>query len=197
MTITPITPLETTNYEAIPAEPSRTLFWIFTWGYGFASLFFLANFYSYGISFSYPSIVLAATLVGPMFGFAFIFLDALLLKMTGRLVGGKATTPSLRFALAYSKAPSLILTLIWMIVLVADPASVFVQDASNGATVTMIFSFLGASIWSFCLLIKHLKKLQEISASRALWNSFATYGLSFFIYTTVLFIARYIYISWF
>lgn len=192
-----ITPLENTNYEAVPSAPSRALFWIFTWGYGFGTLFFLANFYSYGISFSYPSILLAITLASPIFGLAFIFLDALLLQMTGRLVGGKANIASLRFALAYSKAPFLVLSLIWMIVLWADPVYVFIQDASNGATVTMIFSFLSVAIWSFCLLTKHVKKLQEISTSRALWNSFATYGLSFFVYATTLFIARYIYISWF
>ncbi|HEV7738693.1 MAG TPA: YIP1 family protein [Chlamydiales bacterium] len=192
-----ITPLETTNYEAIPAESSRPLFWLFTWAYGFVFLFYLANFYSYGISFSYPSILLAITLLGPIFGFAFIFLDALLLKMTGRLVRGNANIASLRFALAYSKAPSMILIVIWMIVLAADPTTVFIQDASNGAAVTMIFSFFGIAIWSFCLLTKHLKRLQGISSSRALWNSFATYVLSFFIYATTLFIARYIYISWF
>jgi len=192
-----ITPLENTNYEAIPSESSRALFWIFTGTYGFATLFYLANFYSYGISFSYPSILLAITLASPIFGFAFILLDAFLLKMTGRLVGGNANIPSLQFALAYSKAPFVILTLLWMIVLAADPASAFIQDASNGATVTMVFSFFGVAIWSFCLLTKHLIKLQQISILRALWNSFATYVLSFFVYATVLFIARYIYISWF
>ena len=195
-----ITPLDTTNHEAVPSDssraaPSRTLVWIFTGTYGFSTLFYIANFYSYGIAFSYPSILLAVALLSPIFGASFILLDALLLKMTGKLVGGTANTSSLRFALAYSKAPSVLLTIVWLMLLAADPASVFIQDASNGAAVAMIFSYFGAMLWSFCLLTKHVKKLQEISTSRAFFNTFVAFCLSFLSYATLLFIARYIHIS--
>jgi hypothetical protein len=96
-----------------------------------------------------------------------------------------------------SKAPTLILLAMWMILLVQSSGTVFIHNASNGSAVMIILSSLAVGASSFCLLVKSLRNLQNFRFLRAFCNVSIAYFLLFFINASILFLARYIYISLF
>lgn len=169
-------------------------FWFFTSSYGISSLFFAANFYSYGITYSFLPIFLGAILLGPLYGLLSVLIETALLQGVERLFGGKVNFQSLGLVLAKSKMPALFSLALWGVLCYADPKTVFIQDISNDSAVIIVLCTIAVIVSSFCLLMKSLQNFRRVSAFCIV---FITYWLAFFVYATMLFVARYVYISLF
>lgn len=172
-------------------------FWLFTSFYGISSLFFTANFYSYGIDYAFLSIFLAAVLLGPLFGLLSILLETALLQGISRLLGGSTTFRMLSMSVVRSKAPTLFTLILWAVLCTIDSKTVFVQGIYNGSAVIIVLSTFLVILASFFLLIKSLRKLENFGWFRSFSAVFVMYWLTFFVFSTMLFIARYIFISLF
>jgi len=182
---------------ALTRDNKLAAFWILSFVYGFSSLCYLANFYSLEMFFSFPAIFFAIVFLAPLFGLVGISLSAIFCKGIGHLLGGEAKLTDLRMVVVRSKEPTLILFALWTVFIACGPSTAFMHHASNGSAVAIIVSFLFVNFWSFGILLKSLQRLQNFGFVRALLNVLIVYLLSFCFFTSMLFLARYIYISTF
>ena len=171
-------------------------FWLLSTVYGIASSFHTANFYSWGLSFSFLSIVLPLLLFAPLLGAANICLDAGVLRLTASWFGpSRVSFSQLKTAVAWSKVPSFLGLMMWVLLSVTDAETVFIHYASSGSAVMIIFITLILSSWSFVLLAQTIRELQSSTLLQAFGHVLLTYLISFILYLFALFAVRYIYIS--
>lgn len=182
---------------ALTRDNKLAAFWTLSFAYGFSSLCYIANFYSLEMFFSFPAIFFALVLLAPLFGSLWISLTAIFCKGIGRLLGGVATLADLRSAVVRSKEPTLILLALWTVFIACGPSTAFMHQVSNGSAVAIIVISLLVNFWSFGILLKSLQTVQGFGFIRALCNVLLVYFLSFCLFTSTLFLTRYIYISTF
>ncbi len=114
-----------------------------------------------------PSIL--SILLGGIFGWMLGMLFAWLLNVTGRLLGGPATSPPLQTVVAWSEVPiisSLILLIPELLLQQAGSSNSFLFGA--GGLIGLIS--LALSIWSIVLIVIGLTIVQGFSTWRALAN---------------------------
>ncbi len=127
----------------------------------------------------WPRILVSAIFIGPVGGIIGVYLGALLLVWTGRLLGGAATMTQLRAVLAWSTVP-----LIWTLPLVIPELALFGQEAFTESKPGIlsdpqraaIYSGLAlvkaaAGIWTLAIGIIGLSEAQRFSVWRAVGNA--------------------------
>ena len=117
-----------------------------------------------------------------------------ILGFTGKWLEGKAPVPHLRAAFAWSKIPTSISLMMWIVLLAAHPDYVFILDAIGPTSIfiNLITWILG--IWSFALLIQSVREVQSFSLGRAIINVVIAWILSMVFLFLVFSLLRYIYL---
>ncbi len=127
---------------------------------------------------SLPTILGLAVLLGPIGGIIGLYLGGFLLRWTGRWIGGRASPPEIRAAIAWSSVPAIVALPLWV-----PELALFGQELFTSETPTidenppLAAALLGFSVvefclavWSFILLLKCVGEVQGFSAWKALGN---------------------------
>ncbi|KKO44464.1 hypothetical protein WG68_15530 [Arsukibacterium ikkense] len=120
-------------------------------------------------------IMFGALLGGMAGGLISIFLFSWLLKISGRWIGGQATSEHLRAAMAWGAIPILCTLLLWVPLLALYGNAMFSSDTQRITDnlvpyFILIFLELLLAIWGVILIIKCVGQVQGFSAWRALGN---------------------------
>jgi hypothetical protein len=167
-------------------------FWFFSSIYGVSTLFFFANFYSLGFSWSYFSILFLLFLTAPFLGALHIFLEAYLFQFAAFLFGTPCSIVTLRSTVALSKIPYLISLGMWLMLLAQDPDTAFLQISSDFSAGLIPIVSIFVYFISFITLVQSLRKIQSFSASLAIFANLAISLFLFLLSYSILFIYRFI-----
>jgi hypothetical protein len=143
------------------------------------SIFFYANWWSFGVKFQYPAILLVGLVLAPLVGLLWIYLVGVIFYLTGRILKGNATQNQLRTAVVWSKIPSLATLLIWLIFIFSSPNEAFIQNGVS-SSVWLTFFILILGTWSLLLLVQGIREIQGFSLTRSVFNVF----LAFLLFST-------------
>ncbi|OGN64164.1 MAG: hypothetical protein A3E80_06005 [Chlamydiae bacterium RIFCSPHIGHO2_12_FULL_49_9] len=138
--------------------------------YALQGFLYFSNLWSAGLSLPLYAIVLSALVLSPLVGMAWIYMDAFVLGLTGRWLGGDAMPSHLRSVLAWSKIPFSINLLMWFILLGTNSEAAFILDGGEPSSLFINFITFVVSIWSFVLLTQSLREIQGFSISRSIAN---------------------------
>ena len=178
----------------VNVNPKYGVFYI-AWIYALHSYFFLASYWSFGLSFSFSSILLVGFLFSPVIGLIWVYIAGWVLYFTGRCLGGHAPVAHLRTAAAWSKLPSSISLLMWVILMISSTDLVFINGVSGPSTLFIHFILLILGIWSLVLLILSVQEVQGFTLSRTILNIFFAWLVSWVITFLSFFVLRFVYIS--
>lgn len=178
----------------ITAKPKYGVFLLAT-VYALQSFFYFANYWSFGLSYTFYTILAVGAAFCPLIGLVWLYLTGWVLYFTGRIMGGRAPQLYLRTASAWSKIPSSAGLFMWFLLLVAHPEYVFIQNAGGPTALFISFITVILSIWSMVLLIQSVREVQGFSLLRSLinvvfaWLFFSVLLFFFFM------VSRFVYIS--
>lgn len=192
---TSITKSQPIPSESVTEQSSSRLWWSMATLYGLVSCFFLANFYTFGISYSFFQILLALSLLAPLYGAVSFSAYAKVLQLTGRWFGGQGTMGQISLAIASSKLPYVISLAMWVWLAIKQKEFVFFHYASSSSAVLIILLSLTVFISSFCLLLRSLRDIQSFSQTRACLNAMMSLGIIFLLSLIVMLLVRYVYIE--
>lgn len=177
----------------LQTDPKYGLFSLATI-YTLQNIFFFANWWSLGTSFSFDLIVFGGVALSPLIGWIWLYVAAWFLYLTGKPLRGVSSQAHLRTAVAWSRIPNSLGLGMWFLLLMVYPHTVFVQDVGGPSSVFINGISLILGIWSFVLLVQSLREVQRYSLGKAFLNIFLAW-LSYLIFLFLLFnLLRYIYL---
>lgn len=147
---------------------------------GFSSVLDRASTRSLGDKLDWHVIFLIAAIVGPIAGIIALYIGGALIRWTGSWIGGKASSRSIRAAMAWSTVPEIWALVLWIPALALFGQEMFTSEIpSIQANPSLNIVFLGMAaigiaigIWQFVIYLKCLGQVQGFSAWKALGNSF-------------------------
>ena len=163
--------------------------------YALQTYLFFASYWSVGLSFPFYSILLVGIVLSPLIGWVWLYFSAWILHFTGQWLGGSAPMSHLRTAVAWSKIPSSVSLLMWLILMIAGADMVFVNGVSGPSSLFINFIAFILGIWTVVLLILSVREVQGFSLLRTLANVVLASIINTLISFVVIFILRYIYIT--
>jgi hypothetical protein len=169
-------------------------FWILSGLFAIAIAFQLANFYSWGLNPSFLAIFIPILLLSPILGAIWLSIDAWILRTIGWFLGGRASQWNVRSALAWSKLPYIISSIMWVVLTTSYQDTAFIQLATGASAVFIDLIFLIVFLWSMTLLTQAICEVQSFSLPKALLNVVLNLLISFSLIVLSAFIARYLYI---
>lgn len=120
--------------------------------YGLVSVFFLGNFYSWGLHQPFFFVLSALILCAPVYGMVSVILYARVLSwMLGKTPG--EVIP----AILWSKLPYVVSLAMWLLVFVSEPNLAFVHSATVFSSSIILIS-TAVYFCSFCLLVRAIPK---------------------------------------
>lgn len=133
---------------------------------------------SLGDKLDWPYLFLIAAIVGPIAGVISLYVSNALIRWTGNLIGGQASSQHIRTAIAWAGVPTVCALLLWAAWLVLFGQELFTSQppviASNPLLAILLFGFAALKIiigfWAFVLLLKCVGQAQGFSAWLALGN---------------------------
>ena len=133
---------------------------------------------NYGDEFGLLPILLFALVLAPIFGVVMLYVVAVLLRWTGRWLGGVGTLRDLRAAIAWGSAPTVMGGVGMLVALLVAGHDLFstVQPWLARNPVLMMIAGVGlvvqgvTAMWSFFTGLKCVAEVQEFSAWKALGN---------------------------
>lgn len=161
------------------------------------SFFFYLNWWSLGYSSSTYLLLTLGVVFSPLIGLVWLYFTSFVFYLTGRLLKGEAPALHLRTALAWSRVPTTLTLLMWLILIFTDPETVFIQDAATGPSsifVNLITFILG--LWSLVLLIQSLREIQHFSILRSILNILLAWLICTFAFVFLFGVIRYIYLHY-
>ncbi|MDE3045506.1 MAG: hypothetical protein KGJ02_02525 [Verrucomicrobiota bacterium] len=167
-------------------------FWSLSFLFGLSVLFYLANFYSWGLSFSFVEVLWPILIGAPFFGALYFLFKSWILQFIGRLLGGKAPYSHVRAAFTWSRSPYALALLLWIALFSSESGGVFVHYDTDTSAVFINLIIAILVIWSAILLIQTNAEIQSFSLFRSLLNVFLSWLLSSFIIVILMFVTRYI-----
>ena len=128
---------------------------------------------------SLATVLLLSLIVGPLMGIFGLWLGGMLLRWTGRWLGGQADSRRIRTALAWANVPMVWSLLLWIPAILLFGAELFtkatpiIEASSRLSALYLVFSIgtAGIGVWSFVVLLHALGEVQGFSAWKALGNS--------------------------
>ncbi len=165
------------------------------WIYALQNYLYFASYWSFGLSFSFFTILLIGVFGSPLIGLAWIYFTGWVYYVTGKWLGGAATQAHLRTAIAWSKIPASISLLMWLILMIAGAETIFINGVSGPSTLFLNFILFILGVWSLVLLIQSVREVQGFSLGKTLLNLIFAWIVSwvfvFFIFITL----RFMYIN--
>lgn len=135
-----------------------------------------ASFRSMGDDYSITMILVAAVVLGPVFGIISLHVGAALIRWTGSWLGGSASTEHVRTALAWGGLPQVVGVFLWVPAFLLFGEELFTTatprlEASGGLAALMVLYGLTSivlGVWSIVLVLKGVGETHGFSAWRAL-----------------------------
>ncbi len=158
------------------------------------NFFYFANYWSLGMNVPFYTILVTGIVLSPFIGLLWVYIAGWILYMTGRWLEGKAAMIDLRAVYAWSKIPTAVSLLMWLILLIAHPDYVFILDAVGPTSIFINFITLVVGVWSFVLLVQGLRQAQSFSAARAIINVIIAWVISVLLVFVLFSFVRYIYL---
>ena len=136
---------------------------------------------SLGDALPFPVVLGLAFILGPIFGLIGVYLWAWLLRWTGRWLGGQATLPQLRTAIAWGSIPMIAAGVPLLLSLLLLGPELFTEQTPRlDAEPTRSLVFLGLvvvqlvmALWGIVTLLKTVAQVQGFSVWRAFVNNVA------------------------
>lgn len=127
-----------------------------------------------GAYFHWIVLVIAAALIGPVLGLLELYIEGALLSWTGGLLGGQASRPSLRTAIAWAALPNVAALPIMVVALAVyhqDFLRVFAGASTDNPVLAVLVLVLAAlSLWGLFLRIRTVGAVQHFGILRATAN---------------------------
>ncbi len=163
--------------------------------YALQSFFFYSNWWSLGLNSHYFAILVAGILLSPLAGLVWLYYLSLIFRITGKWMGGVAPLTHIRTAIAWSKIPSTVNVLVWLVLIFSNPETVFIQDASGPSSIFVSLIAFILEIWAFVLLVQSLREVQQFSPLKSILNILLSGFLSSLFIFCLFVVFRYIYIT--
>lgn len=140
---------------------------------------------SAGDRISLEMVLWGALTIGPIGGVIRLYFGAMMLRWTGRWLGGTASKEHLRAALAWSAVPLLWILPLWLIELPLFGKELFTTDTPTiDASISLTFTLLAFSVfeliiafWYITVALKSIGEVQGFSAWKALGNVLLSYSI--------------------
>lgn len=137
-----------------------------------------ASMQSLGDKVALPMIIVVAILAGSIGGIIYLYAGAGLLRWTGNWIGGTASSPHIRAALAWSNVPLAYGLLVWTAEIAIFGAELFTTETprmnANESLIVLMIGFavieIVLGVWAIVLVCKTLGQVQGFSAWKALGN---------------------------
>ena len=120
------------------------------------------------------SILLLGILLGPLVGIITLYLGGALFRWTGSRLGGKATAPEVRAAIAWSSVPTIVALLLYIPELALFGEELFTSDMPSITSPALAVALMGfgiieifVAIWALVIFLKCLGEVHRFSAWRA------------------------------
>ncbi len=159
----------TTIRAIVSSRPFYGRFWLPTI-YALQALFFLANWHSLGLRFSFEAIVLSTFLIAPILGQVWLYTFGAGFYLSGKLLGGSAPFSHVCSALAWSHIPSCITLALWTVLLFNQTDTTFVLTIGQTETLFISFISLVVVVWVTVLIIRAFAEIQGFSILKASVN---------------------------
>lgn len=126
-----------------------------------------------------PAIIAVAVLLGPIGGLIGVWIGAWLVAVTGKWMGGKGTSETVRTALTWASIPSIVASILWIPQLLLLREELFTSETprleSNPGLIVPVLALslveIVLAVWSFVLLCNTIAEVQSFgSAWRGLFN---------------------------
>jgi hypothetical protein len=145
---------------------------------GIADVLNTATLRSQGDKMSLAGILGIALIAGPVKGIIQLYIGGFLLRLTGRWIGGKADSETIRAALAWGSVP-----IVWSLLLLPPELVIFGKEIFTSATpgidssMALALAMIGfglveatVGIWCFVVIVKGLSEVQRFSSWKAVAN---------------------------
>jgi hypothetical protein len=182
--------------RAISMEKPAYGFWILSTLYALYLSFSTANFYSWGLDRSFSAVFFPLVIVSPLTGFVWLTFQAFLLRIAGRILGGKASYQFVRAAVAWSRIPYAFALGMWIVLMAVHTESAFIQHAAGPSSLFIMLISLILHVWAIVLLVQLIREVQSFSLGRAIANVVLSWVFSFVIVSIIAITIRYIYINY-
>lgn len=169
-------------------------FWVLSTLYALVSCFYFSNYFSLGLSGSFSVIFVPLILLSPLIGFVWLSFDAWILHWVGLRLKGRAPYQHVRSAVAWAKLPYIFSLGMWVILMVFNPDTAFIQYVTGVSALFITFITFILNTWAVILLIQAVREVQSFSLLRSISNVFFGWIVSSFLSLIVLIIGRYIYL---
>ena len=124
-------------------------------------------------------ILALALIAGSIGGVIGVYLSAVLLRWTGKWIGGNASTANLRAAIAWGYVPMIAAGVLWIPMVLLLGREAFASqtpqmDQSTGLALAVLVIgvlFVVAAVWTTVVMLKAIGQVQGFSAWKALGNS--------------------------
>jgi Yip1 domain. len=188
-----IRPRETIRW-IVQTNPSYGVFWL-SGIYVLQSLFFLLNFWSFGLTFSHYALLVPSVILAPALGVIWVCFYGWILQSTGRWFGGKAPASHVRAALAWSRLPMSLSLILWVYLVLTKPEETFIQHGPR--TIAPFFHIMIFSLeaWTLVLFVQAIREVQHFGLFKALANVLASGILYWIIIFAIMLFSRFISIS--
>ena len=170
-------------------KPSYGVYYLATI-FSLQSFFFYANWWSLGLKNHFSFILTLAIIFSPLIGLFWVFISGYIYYLTGRLLKGEAPSCHLRAAVAWSKIPTSINLLMWLVLIFMSPDFVFIQDGGGPSSIFINLISLILGIWSLVLLIQSIREVQHFSLGRSILNVFLASIVSFILFVAIFALIR-------
>ncbi len=118
----------------------------------------------------WPLLVVASVVTGGIFGVVGLYLNGVLLKWAGALLGGSATYAEVRAALAWAEVPAITAMALGIVAILLGagaPLAALGQPSLTGLPSGSTVMHAALALWSFVITLKCLGEVQRFPARRA------------------------------
>ncbi|WP_286765902.1 MULTISPECIES: Yip1 family protein [Rhodopirellula] len=124
-----------------------------------------------------PAIIAVAVILGPIGGLIGVWIGAWLVAITGKWMGGKGTSETVRTALTWASIPSIVASILWIPQLLLLREELFTSETprleSNPGLIVPVLALslveIVLAIWSFVLMCNTIAEVQSFGSA---WRGF-------------------------
>jgi len=180
-----------TIHLIIQTNPRYGVFWL-SGIYVLQSLFFLLNFWSFGLTFSHNALLIPSVVLAPALGVIWICFYGWILHVTGRWFGGKAPASHVRSALAWSRLPMSLSLILWIYLFLTKPEEAFIQHGPRTFAPFFHLMIFSLKAWTLILFVQAIREVQHFSLFKALANVLTSGILYWIIIFSIMLFLRFI-----
>jgi hypothetical protein len=174
------------HYEWVPAIAAII---------GAGSALLQARAWQVGLEYGFWPVLIVSLVSGGLYGVLWLYLSGWLITVSGRWVGAKGDVETVRAALAWGRAPLLVVYVLFLFQLIMFGGRAFSASirslAGDPVSFVVVFllnvAFLVFSVWSLVTTVAALSEVQRLSTAKTVGN-LLTAGLLFALPAMLIFV---------